>query len=368
MVSISDVFVASFINRLMMEQGVLALFFVASLDLISKDKVNESGMRPSPAENYCVILLTRGFAGSRPQGNRLAMVLVTESPTVWRFAMPSRHESSTAVLGLGLIGSIWARHLDEAGLLAASWNRTPRPDARKPVATPHEAAEHAKTLIIVVADPPAVESVLRDMMPALTPSHLVIQSSTIGPADAIRFRKLVQGAGARYLESPFTGSKPAAEAKKTVFYQGGDAADVAAAEPVLACISAQRIHIGTPEQACTVILVMNLQIALLTEALGEALYLAREAGVGDDLFFTCMKNNASWSGLAAMKEPKLRAADYAPQFSVKHLLKDLRLLKTSAGSWPGLDLMITRLQKSSERGHKDKDFTMIYEELKSGKR
>jgi 3-hydroxyisobutyrate dehydrogenase-like beta-hydroxyacid dehydrogenase len=38
-----------------------------------------------------------------------------------------------------------------------------------------------------------------------------------------------------------------------------------------------------------------------------------------------MRANVAWSGLSALKEPKLRAGDYAPQFSVKHMLKDLRL-------------------------------------------
>jgi len=272
-------------------------------------------------------------------------------------------ESAVGVLGLGLIGSIWARHLHGAGRLAASWNRTPQPDFPAWTGTPREAAEKADTLIIVVADPPAVEGVLAAMRPALGPRHLVIQSSTIGPSDSARFRALVEAGGARYLEAPFTGSQPAAEAKKTVFYLGGEADTIAAAEPALALISAQRIHVGTGEQACTVKLAMNLQIATQAEALCEALFLARKAGVSDDTFFTCMKNNASWSGLASLKEPKLRAADYSPQFSVKHLLKDLRLLDPAAGGLPALNMMIARLKRASESGQGNQDFSVIYRQI-----
>ncbi len=31
------------------------------------------------------------------------------------------------VIGLGIIGGVWARHYAAAGVLAGCWNRTPRP-------------------------------------------------------------------------------------------------------------------------------------------------------------------------------------------------------------------------------------------------
>lgn len=272
-------------------------------------------------------------------------------------------ENDVAVLGLGLIGSIYARHLHDAGRLAASWNRTPRPDAPLPVTSVREAAEKATTLIIVVADPPAVAHVLTEIAPSLSECHLIIQCSTIGPSDSTLFRSLVTATGAGYLEAPFTGSKPAAEGKKTVFYLGGDNATVQRAEPVLGLISAQRLTCGTGEQACTIKLAMNLQIAAQAEALCEALLIARRAGVSDDTFFTCMKGNASWSGLAALKEPKLRAGDFSPQFSVKHLLKDLRLLENNTDSTPALRLLIERLEVAETTGCRDDDLISLYQSL-----
>lgn len=268
-----------------------------------------------------------------------------------------------ALFGLGLIGSIWARHLHEAGLLAASWNRSPKPDAPRFTPDARAAADAADVLILVVADPPAVAGILDILLPALTPRHLVIQSSTIGPADAAAFHARVTATGARYLETPFTGSKPAAETKKTVFYLGGDDATRAAAEPVLAAFSALRLPCGSVDQACTIKLAMNLQIATMTQGLVEALTLSRDAGIPDDVFFTAMKNNASWSGLAALKEPKLRARDFSPQFSVKHLLKDLRLLRDQAAPLPALDLMIARLSAADQAGLRDEDYSVIMQTL-----
>ncbi len=273
--------------------------------------------------------------------------------------MEKEIQRNTAVLGLGIIGGIWANHLHVAGRLAASWNRTAKADAPCVVDTPREAAERSEYVIIVVADPAAVESVVADMAPALSARHLIIQSSTIGPADSTRIREQVVATGARYLEAPFTGSKPAAEAKKIVFYLGGDTASVELAEPLLELLSTQRLHIGSGEQACTIKLAMNLQVATLAEALCEALFLARSAGISDDTFFDCMKGNVSWSGLSALKEPKLRADDYTPQFSVKHLLKDLRLLQQHIGTLPALDTLIQQLEAVAAAGCQESDFIAL---------
>jgi 3-hydroxyisobutyrate dehydrogenase-like beta-hydroxyacid dehydrogenase len=278
-------------------------------------------------------------------------------------SMKDETKKTVSVFGLGLIGSIWAKHLDDAGLLAASWNRTPKPGAPKSIPMARETAEKSNVLIIVVADPAAVQQIIESIRPALTHEHLVIQSSTIGPSDSTRYRKLVTASGARYIEAPFTGSKPAAEAKKTVFFLGGDAEVIALAEPVLSVFSAQRIFCGTGEQTCTIKLAMNLQFAAMTEALCEALFLCRKAEINDDTFFTVMKSGAAWSPFAAMKEPKFRTGDFSPQFSVKHMLKDMRLLRENNGSQPALDLMIERLEKAERDGLRDEDYTAILKTL-----
>ena len=84
-----------------------------------------------------------------------------------------------------------------------------------------KAVTDAEMIIIVVADPPAVESILDVIVPHLKPGQLVAQSSTISAHWTKLFAQRVEATGAEFLEAPFTGSKPAAEARKTVFYLGG---------------------------------------------------------------------------------------------------------------------------------------------------
>ena len=265
------------------------------------------------------------------------------------------------IIGLGIIGGVWARNYAAAGRLAGSWNRTPQPDAPAWNESPEAVARAADVIQIVVADPAAVESVLERLLPELGPGKVVIQSSTIDAASSEQFEARVVARGARFLAAPFTGSKPAAEQKQTVFYLGGDPALIAELEPLLALISSHRLVIGTNAQACALKLAMNLNIAAQMQALAEALTLSRQTGIKDDVFFDALSRNVSYSGVTKLKEAKLRARDYAPQFSVKHMHKDLRLAARTAGcdDFSVLDAVRETLKTAEARGMGNEDFSAL---------
>jgi len=263
------------------------------------------------------------------------------------------------VMGLGIIGSIWARHYQEAGVLGGTWNRTPKKDAPNPKFQPRDLASAVDVMQIVVSDPSAVRSIVERICPVLTADKLVIQSSTIDPESSIEFQDMVEETGAHYLEAPFTGSKPAAEERQTVFYLGGRDEEVQMAEPFLSQISSTRMRIGTPAQAATLKLAMNLNLAAQMQALAEALTLARRAGISDEIFFSGLAQNAGSSGLTRLKEPKLRAGDFTPQFSVKHMLKDLRLAGRISPDLPLLETVRDCLAATATAGHGEEDFSAV---------
>jgi 3-hydroxyisobutyrate dehydrogenase-like beta-hydroxyacid dehydrogenase len=265
------------------------------------------------------------------------------------------------VLGLGIIGSVWARHYHAAGVLAGAWNRTAQPDFPHWRPTPEAVAAAADVVQIVVADPAAVEEVLKRILPKLGPGKIVVQSSTIDAASSAKFAAKVVARGARYLAAPFTGSKPAAEQRQTIFYLGGDRELMVDLEPLLQIISAHRFMIGTNEQACTLKLAMNLNLAAQMQALSEALTMTRRVGVTDEVFFSAMGKNAGYSGLTKLKEPKLKDGDFSPQFSVKHMSKDMRLAIHSPEG-EGLPLLGTvraALHAAEARGLGDEDFSAL---------
>lgn len=265
----------------------------------------------------------------------------------------------TTILGLGIIGTAWARNLESDGLLHAVWNRNSKSHARF-VADPIKAIEGAELIILVVADPAAVDSVLTQIEPALRPGQILAQSSTISSEWTLKFAPRVAKTGARFLEAPFTGSKPSAEARKTVFYLGGNAALIKLAKPTLSHLGTV-MHIGPLGSASSLKLAMNMNIAMVMQSLAESLTFARRQGISDDTFFDALRLNSSRSGVADMKEPKLKAGDFSPQFSVKHMDKDMRLAINSAAAsgLPQLQQVKAQLAKCMKRGHGDEDYSAL---------
>jgi 3-hydroxyisobutyrate dehydrogenase-like beta-hydroxyacid dehydrogenase len=264
-----------------------------------------------------------------------------------------------AVLGLGIIGASWAKNLIADGHEVRTWNRTPK-DFPGFCASITEAVQGAEAIFIVVADPPAVQSVLDQIVPKIGAGQLIIQSSTISSQWTLRFAEQVGKTGAWFLEAPFTGSKLAAERRQTVYYLGGEEKVVEKVRPILQPISSTILHIGPLGTASSLKLAMNMNIAGIAQILCESLTLCRKAGITDDIYFQALSRNVAHSPLADLKEPKLRQHDYSPQFSVKHMGKDMRLSLETA-SQLSVTLSLTQLLKQTydrgiAAGLKDDDF------------
>ena len=275
------------------------------------------------------------------------------------------------VLGLGIIGGVWAAHLAKDGHQVRTWNRTFKAQAPGATADLVAAVTGAELVAIVVADPPAVADVLARIAAVLTPGMVVAQHSTVGVEDTRTYAALVAGRGAGFLDMPFTGSKPAAEQRQNIFFVGGEPAVLAKVAPIYARLAKAVLPIGGVGQAMAIKLAFNLLIATLNQAQCEALTLATRAGIPPETFFAAFDLNVARSPLVDLKKPKYLAGDYSPQFSVKHMHKDLRLALAFAGSL-GLRLdqtaTVERAYATAEaQGRGDEDFAALLEVVKAAK-
>src|SRR4029077_3667898 len=80
-------------------------------------------------------------------------------------------------------------------------------------------------------------------------------------------------------------------------------------------------------------------------------------------FVEAMRANASYSGTLALKLPKMLERDFEPQFSVKHMLKDMQIASQIALSHY-LDLGVTaaardQLLEQMQWGHGDDDYSSV---------
>jgi 3-hydroxyisobutyrate dehydrogenase-like beta-hydroxyacid dehydrogenase len=273
------------------------------------------------------------------------------------------------VLGLGIIGSVWARHWAADGHQVRTWNRTEKPAAPGWTGDPAEAVRGAELVAIVVADPPAVAALLARIAPALGPGMIVAQHSTVGVSDTAAYAALVQARGASFIDMPFTGSKPAAEQRQNVFFIGDDQGVLPRVEAVYRAVAKTLLPIGRIGQASAIKLAFNLLIANLNQAMAESIELARRSGIEPAAWFAALEHNVAKSGLADLKKPKYLSGDFSPQFSIKHMHKDLRLALAHAASL-GLRLDETAAVErayatADERGMGDLDFAALLQVVRA---
>src|ERR1043165_1968960 len=183
------------------------------------------------------------------------------------------------VLGLGIIGSVWARHWAADGHQVRTWNRTPKPDAPGWTADPLAAVQGAELVAIVVADPPAVAALLARIAPALGAGMVVAQHSTVGVSDTHAYAAQVHGRGAAYLDMPFTGSKVAAQQRQNVFFIGDDHQVAPRVEAVYRSLAKAQLAIGGSGQASAIKLPFTLLIPNLTQARAKPVKPPRRSGI-----------------------------------------------------------------------------------------
>ena len=270
--------------------------------------------------------------------------------------------TNIGVVGLGIIGRGIAGHLRRKGFSVFVWNRSPRPVPNF-VGSPEELAGLCNYIQIFVSDDDALLQTVEQLSEKLTPRHLIFAHSTVAPDSMRAAADIVERRGARFVEACFTGSKGAAEQGELVYYVGGTEEALREGRPILEASSKEILHIGPVGQASAIKVATNMVSAASVQATAEALALVQAQGLPLEKFVEAMHVNASYSGTLAMKLPKMLGRDFAPHFSVKHMLKDMQIASQLALSHY-LDLGVTaaardQLFEQMQWGHGDEDYSAV---------
>jgi 3-hydroxyisobutyrate dehydrogenase-like beta-hydroxyacid dehydrogenase len=191
-------------------------------------------------------------------------------------------------IGLGNMGAGMAASLLKAGHEVAVYNRT----ASKSEALVRLGAKAqgsvaavcaADIVITMLADDDALQSIVfgtAGVLASLRKGAAHISSSTISVALSKRLAAAHADAGQHYLSAPVFGRPDAAANAKLFVVVGGSAETVAIYMPLLKSLG-QRVFVMSdrPEDANLVKLSGNFLIAVVIEALGEALALVGKGGV-----------------------------------------------------------------------------------------
>ena len=274
------------------------------------------------------------------------------------------------VVGLGIIGSRMAANWQKAGHAVLGWNRTPAHASGLGIRlapTPRALAEQSDAIMIVVADPSALNTVVSGpdgIVHAPLQGKIVFNASTVGASDNQRADSVIRQAGGEFLETPFTGSKAGAEAAKLVFYVGGDSVLFERVEPLLLQVGVKCFHFGPVGAAADAKLIMNMMLANQMQAMVEGFLFARKSGLDMQTFCHAYRLNAGYSPFADMKIPKMLAEDFTTHFALKHMDKDVRLALARAAelgvACPLTDRLKQIFTEAMVAGLAEADFSALY--------
>jgi 3-hydroxyisobutyrate dehydrogenase-like beta-hydroxyacid dehydrogenase len=266
------------------------------------------------------------------------------------------------VIGLGIIGQRVAENLRERGFHVFVWNRTPRPVPNF-VGSPAEVAELCDFIQIFVSDDEALLAMAQRITRDLTPNHVVMAHCTVSPDTMRAAAEIVEKRGARFLDAPFTGSKAAAENGQLVYYVGGDEVALRQARPFLEASSKEIIEMGKVGDATTIKVATNMVTAASVQGAAEALALVYKSGLSVEKFAEAMRHNGSNSATLDMKLPMMMQGNFEPNFSVKHMLKDVviatRLARGFSMEFGATDASRHGLVEEMRQGRGDDDYSSL---------
>lgn len=282
---------------------------------------------------------------------------------------------NVALLGTGLLGEAVAERLHAAGYSLSVYNRSvgkTRALQQRGVevaATAAAALSKADVVLLLLADAAAIRAVLFDPSTSVAINgRMVIQMGTIGPSESRSIDAEITRLGGRYLEAPVLGSLTEAKAGTLLIMVGGTPENLAECTPLLQVLGSDVRLIGPVGKAAVMKLALNQLIAAEMAAFALSLGLIREGGVDRDTFMEILRKSALYAPMFDKKLPRLAKRQYAqPNFSTRHLLKDVDLCLTAAEqaglSTDGLQGVRSLLTDTIARGLGEVDYSALYERV-----
>ncbi|UNX54889.1 2-hydroxy-3-oxopropionate reductase [Georgenia sp. TF02-10] len=244
-----------------------------------------------------------------------------------------------AFVGLGIMGSPMAVHLQQAGHDVVGYNRTPAKaqplvDAGgTAAASVAEAVTGADVVAVMVPDSPDVVDVLAGddgVFANARPGTLVIDFSSIRPDVTADLAAQARERGFRLLDAPVSGGQAGAQNASLSIMVGGSAEDFDAARPVLDVVGSTVVHVGPAGSGQTVKAANQLIVAGNIGLLAEAILFLEAYGVDTAAAVRVLGGGLAGSTVLDQKAQKMLDRSFEPGFRVDLHHKDLGIVTSAA--------------------------------------
>ena len=276
------------------------------------------------------------------------------------------------VIGVGLMGEVYARRLVAAGFTVIGYDVDPAKNERLAqfgarAGTLAEIAHDCEPIVLAVFNTDQVEDVVERVLIPAAAGKIVLVTSTCDP-DRIAALGARVGDKLRFLETPVSGTSEQVRQGDGIGLIGGDQKIAADAAPVLDALFAKSFHIGKVGDGGRAKLAVNLILGLNRLALAEGLVFASRLGLDPAAFLDVARRSAAASQVMDTKGPKMIGGDFAPEGRVRQTLKDTQLMldqaRKAGQQLPLLQIHADVLQACVRHGDSEQDNSIVIEEIR----
>lgn len=237
-------------------------------------------------------------------------------------------------IGLGLMGKPMSHHLLRAGYPLTIYNRS-RPAIDELVnagasaaASPRVVAENSDIVITMLPDGPDVEAVVLGPDGVLSGAHeglLIIDMSTISPLTTTRIAAEAEKRGVFLLDAPVSGGDAGAKAAALSIMVGGREEDFQRAHPIFSVLGKTITYCGPGGSGEVVKACNQVLVALIIEAISEALVLGAKAGVQPDVIVKVLSGGLAQNRFLDLRGQTMLQHHFEPGGKAAFHLKDLKI-------------------------------------------
>lgn len=247
------------------------------------------------------------FIGLGNMGGPMAGNLVKAGHDVRAFDLSQASQDAAAELGVGIAGSA------------------------------RQAVDEAEIVVTMLPAGKHVLAVWEDILPAVKPGTLLIDSSTIDVASARKVHALAAERGCLSLDAPVSGGVGGAKAASLTFMVGGSEEAFALGEPILARMGRRIVHCGGAGNGQAAKICNNMILGISMLAVSEAFVLGEKLGLSHQALYDVASTSSGqcWSLTTYCPVPgpvpnSPANNGYKAGFASALMLKDMKLSQEAA--------------------------------------
>jgi 3-hydroxyisobutyrate dehydrogenase-like beta-hydroxyacid dehydrogenase len=236
--------------------------------------------------------------------------------TIQESAQPTR----AGVVGLGIMGGAFARHLAAAGVRTVGYDiLSANLDAfsahgGEVCSSARAVAAAADIVITSLPSAAALENALfgeQGLAAAGRSGLLVVETSTLSLEDKERARARLAISGVGMLDAPISGTGPQALARDITIFASGDPYEFERARRVLSHFARSVRYVGSFGAGSKMKYIANLLVAIHIVAAAEAIVLGEKNGLNPSVLVEVLADSAATSRMLEVRGPSMAAGDCA---------------------------------------------------------